>query len=109
MKTETIPIMIACEAAEANTLPCSNAKMNTTGPEVKGNPTSQPLTVGPHFRPARLTMPMKVGTRSSLRRKVSQSMFIIFAVRNSDLWSTIPREKLGVALSEYDAQVIWHQ
>jgi hypothetical protein len=85
MNTETIPIMIAREVAEANTFPCSGAKKNKTGPEVNGNPTSQPLTVGPHFRPERLTRPMKVGTRSSLRRKVNQSMLINFDTRNSDL------------------------
>ena len=63
-------------------LPCSKAKKNDTGPDVSGNPISQPPIVGPHFLPERLTSPMKDGTRTSLRRNVIQLMFIIvFAIR----------------------------
>jgi len=76
-----IPIMIACDASEAKAFPCSKARKNATGPEVNGSPTSQPLTVGPQRRPARLTPPMNVGTKNNLRRKVTQSMLTPLSFR----------------------------
>jgi hypothetical protein len=75
--TETIPSMIASEALEAKKSPCSKAKKKATGPDVKGNPISQPPTDVPQRRPARLTAAMNVGTSTSLSRNVTQSMFSI--------------------------------
>ena len=46
-ETEIIPIIIACEAVAAKMFPCSSARKNATGPEVRGSPMSQPLIVGP--------------------------------------------------------------
>ena len=76
MDTEMIPIIMAWVAAEAKAFPCSRARKNATGAEVKGSPTSQPLTVGPQWRPAKLTPPMKAGTRTNLRTNVTQSTLI---------------------------------
>jgi hypothetical protein len=47
MNTEMIPTIIDCDASEAKAVPCSRAKKKATGPEVNGNPISQPLKVGP--------------------------------------------------------------
>src|SRR5689334_15298203 len=68
-----MPSMIAWAAAAANVVPCSSARNKTTGPEVSGRPTSQPLTAGPQRRPARLTAPISSGLTSSLKRKVAIS------------------------------------
>jgi hypothetical protein len=73
-KTEITPNMMVRDAMDANALPCSNARKNATGPDVNGSPMSQPLIVGPHLRPAKLTMPMNVGTRSSFMPKINQSI-----------------------------------
>jgi hypothetical protein len=68
-----IPIMIAFEAADAKAFPCSKARKKATGPEVNGRPMSQPPTIGLHLLLERLTRPMNIGTRSSLRRRIIQS------------------------------------
>ena len=40
-----------------------------TGPDVSGRPISQPLTMEPHFRPARLEEPMIMGARTNFRMR----------------------------------------
>src|SRR5215813_3732165 len=58
-------------APAANNTPWSRARKNATGPDVSGNPTSQPLTPGPHLRPAMLTAPINVGVSTSLSARPS--------------------------------------
>src|SRR5439155_15661233 len=55
----------------ANVTPWSRARKKTTGPDVSGNPTSQPLTPGPQRRPARLTAPISAGVSTSLSARPS--------------------------------------
>src|SRR5438067_7872252 len=64
-------------APAANDTPWSRARKNATGPDVSGNPTSQPLTPGPHRRPARLTAPIKVGVSTSLSARPSTTPKLI--------------------------------
>ncbi|MDQ2806513.1 MAG: hypothetical protein M3Z04_06295 [Chloroflexota bacterium] len=59
------PSMMPTAACAANTWPCSSARNSTTGAEVSGSPTSQPLTSGPQRRPARLTPTINNGVSTS--------------------------------------------
>jgi hypothetical protein len=57
--------------------PWASARKKMTGPEVKGKATSQPLTVGPHRRPARLAVPMSKGVRISLSSRLLMPMLLV--------------------------------
>jgi hypothetical protein len=45
-------------------------RKSATGPEVKGNPTSQPPTAGPQRRPARVAAPISAGVTMSFRTRL---------------------------------------
>src|SRR5262249_51411943 len=62
--------MVPAAAAAANAAPCSRARINATGAEVRGSPTSQPLTAGPQRRPARLAARIRAGVRATWRTRV---------------------------------------
>src|SRR5258708_3541677 len=68
--TYTIPSIVSCAARAAKVVPRPRARNNATGPDVRGRPTSQPLTAGPQRRPARLTNPSKAGVKSSLNASI---------------------------------------
>src|SRR6266508_5154324 len=61
-------------AAAAKASPCSRAMKKATGPDVSGSPTSQPLTLWPHRRPARLATAIRIGVTTTLRTSVSIGM-----------------------------------
>jgi len=62
-----VPVIVPRAAREAKAVPCSSARNKTTGAEVRGSPTSQPLTREPQRRPMRVIMRMKRGVRRSFR------------------------------------------
>src|SRR5438552_11730628 len=69
----TAPASEPIAAAAANVVPRSSARKNAIGPEVSGNPTSQPLIACPQRRAARLAPPINAGVSTSLSSRVSTS------------------------------------
>ena len=51
------------------------AMKKTTGPDVSGKATIQPLTACPHFRPATLAPPIRTGVRINFKMKVLSIIF----------------------------------
>src|SRR4026209_1336827 len=48
-----------------------------TRPDVSGIPTIQPLTAGPHLRPARLAEPMMTGAMINFKTRISIDVHLI--------------------------------
>src|SRR5579872_1920337 len=73
---EITPISVPWAACAAKLVPCSKARKNDTGPDVSGNPTSQPLTVGPNLRPTSVTPPSSNGVRISFSNNIFSLRFL---------------------------------
>ncbi|TMD23174.1 MAG: hypothetical protein E6I99_07595 [Chloroflexi bacterium] len=68
-----MPRRTASAAVVANAVPWSSARKNTTGAEVSGSPTSQPLVVSPQRRPTSVAVAMSAGVRTTLSRRLGSN------------------------------------
>jgi len=71
-------------AAAAKLVPCSSARNNETGPDVKGRPTSHPLIDGPKRRPMSVAAAMSAGVRTSLRARITSSLVCLADLSSSE-------------------------
>ena len=65
-----VPRRTASDAVVANVVPWSSARKKTTGAEVNGSPTSQPLIVSPQRRPTSVAAAMSAGVRTTLSSRL---------------------------------------
>src|SRR5215469_6712718 len=68
-----MPSRLPMAVLAANCGPCSSARKNRMGPELKGIPSSHPEKAAPHLRPARLTRAIITGARTILNRSTENS------------------------------------
>jgi hypothetical protein len=68
--TEAWPARLPEADRAANAAPYCMARKTDIGAEVSGKPINRPLTVGPHLRPARVTIPIKKGVTINLKARI---------------------------------------